>query len=142
MKKQGLLYTVSYLLLIISYPIYGFVSYPNSTSPGSSLFEYTLYNNMVYEVLPLIGAMLLTFFSYFIYFKSLPKKKSYWFLIPEFINLVCDGTLIFMGFFLWKASVNFYGAIIIAFWSIILFIIGIIPVVNHFLKDKKKDEIK
>lgn len=142
MKKQVILYSISYLLLIISYPIYLFVAYPNSTSPGSSLFEYNLYNNMVYEILPLIGAMILTFFSYFIYFKFLPKKKSVWFLIPELINLFCVGILMFEAYIFWDASTDFFGSIIMFFWSIILFIIGIIPVVLHFLKDKKKDEIK
>lgn len=100
MKKTTILYIISYLLLILSYPVYFFVSFPNETDPGTSLFVYTFYNNMVYEILPFIGAIILTFISYLIYFKFLPRKKNNLLLIPAFLNLVCVGFLIFAGFFL------------------------------------------
>lgn len=98
--------------------------------------EYNFGNTMFYVVLPLIGTMILTFLSYLIYFKFLPKKKNKSFMIPEFINLICVLVVIIIGLYFWiSTSDHFFGAIIGSICSIIRFLIGIIPIVFHFKKE-------
>ena len=85
-------------------------------------FVYTTFNIFVYEIVPLIIGLVFTLVSYYIYFKKLPIKKSKWFLFFEMIYAFLRGLLIYEGFFLWYSSGDFFGSIILAFLSIVLFI--------------------
>ena len=129
MKNKTLLYILSYLFLILSYLLYIFVSIPSDLGSVNTI-EYNFGNTMIYVVLPLIGALILTVLSYLIYFKFLPKKKNNLFIIPEFINLICVDVVIFIGLYFWiNTGDHFFGAMIGSICSIILFLIGIIPIV-------------
>ncbi len=135
MKRNTLFYILSYLFLILSYPLYIFVSIPSDLGSINTI-EYNFANTMIYIVLPLIGAIILTFLSYLIYFKFLPKKKNKSFMIPEFINLICVLVVILIGLYFWiNTSDHFFGAIIGSICSMIIFLIGIIPIVFHFKKE-------
>lgn len=62
-KRNNLFYMLSYLFLILSYPLYIFASVPSDLGSINTI-EYDFGNTMIYVVLPLIGAMILTFLSY------------------------------------------------------------------------------
>ncbi len=134
-KRNTLFYIFSYLFLILSYQLYIFVLIPSDLGSINTI-EYNFANTMIYVALPLIGATILTFLSYLIYFKFLPKKQNKLFMIPEFINLICVLIVIIIGLYFWiSTSDHFFGAIIGSICSIIVFLIGIIPIVFNFKKE-------
>ncbi len=139
--KKIFYYVFAILLALLSFPLYLFVGIPNSTGDGGTLFVYSTFNIIVYEIIPLMIGLAFTALSYFLYFKKLPIKKSRWFLFFEIINAFLMGFLIYGGFFLWEASEDFFGSIILAFLSIVLFIVSLTPFavrIGIAIKDKKK----
>ncbi len=139
--KKTFNYLFAILLAVLSFPIYLFIGFPNPTEAGGKSFVYTTFNIIVYEIIPLIIGLIFTLVFYYLYFKKLPIKKSKWFLFFEIINAFLRGLLIYVGFFLWYASGDFFGSIILAFLSIVLFIASLTPFairIGIAVKDKKK----
>lgn len=132
-------YILAICLCFLSVPLYLFVGFPNSTGGGTS-FEYNTFNIVVFEVIPLVAALIRTAVAYFLYLKKLPAKKSNWLLIFELLNVFFQAWLVFYGFFLWDASDGFFGSIILAFLSIVLIILSLVPLairILYAIKSKK-----
>lgn len=140
--KKVIRYIISIFLALLSVPIHVFVGYPNPTERPLNVFEYTAFNIIVYEIIPLVIALIMTFVSYYLYFKKTPKDKSLWFLFFEIPNFILMGFLVYAGFFLWEASGDFFGAIILSFLAIILQLISLIPFIIRIRSalNKKKTE--
>lgn len=139
--KNVIRYIISIFLALLSVPIYVFVGFPNS-NPGT-LFVYTAFNIIVYEVIPLVIALIMTVVSYYLYLKKTPKDKSLWFLFFEIPNFILMEFLVYAGFFLWEASGDFFGAIILSFLAIILLLVSLIPFIIRIrtaLNKKKPTE--
>ena len=139
--KNVIRYILSIFLALLSVPIYVFVGYSsaNPTRP----FEYTAFNIIVYKIIPLVIALIMTFVSYYLYLKKTPKDKSLWFLFFEIPNFILMGFLVYAGFFLWEASGDFFGAIILSFLAIILQLVSLIPFIIRIrtaLNKKKPTE--
>ena len=64
-KKTIILYVGSYLCALVSVFFYGFVGFPNNTSGGPGLFDFesTPGNVILFEIIPLLIALALSFTS-------------------------------------------------------------------------------
>lgn len=138
--KNFLKYFSSYACMLLSIPFYAFVGFPNNTdhdTMGLFGFSATTKNVCLYEILPLLIAVLLSLTGYFIYFVILPKQKDKIFSIPEIVIVVCNIALAAINLVMWIGSYWFGNTILIVF-SFIILVISVITLFRH----KKTESVK
>lgn len=117
----------SLMMLFSSYVLYAFVATPNSTD-GATGFIINPKNIFLYEVMPFVVAILLTFAAYWIYFRKLPLRKGRLSLFFEITNIFVVLMLIVYGVFVLTGTGNWYGGHFITAFSLLLLALSIIPI--------------
>jgi len=141
-KKTIILYVSSYLCALVSVFFYGFVGFPNNTSGGPGLFDFesTPGNVILFEIIPLLIALALTFASYFIYLRFLPFHKSKIFLIPEILILLVYVILFAYNLFMLLSVTGFVFDAVLMPFSIIVLGFGILPLCLHKEQTVKEEK--
>ncbi len=141
-KKTIILYVGSYLCALVSVFFYGFVGFPNNTSGGPGLFDFesTPGNVILFEIIPLVIALALSFASYFIYLRLLPFHKSKIFLIPEILILVVYAILFAYNLFMLLSVTGFVFDAVLMPFSIIVLGFGILPLCLHKERTSKEEK--
>lgn len=124
--------------MFLSHAFYFFVAYLNigNVVNSNGNVNYTALDAII-KIIPLIIGIILSFVSYFIYFKKLTIKNSKLFLIPKIINI---GIIIFgmyYSFELWKVRPKFLVSITVFIVYCLLLIIGLFSIALHLKKNKK-----
>ena len=141
-KKTIILYVGSYLCALVSVFFYGFVGFPNNTSGGPGLFDFesTPGNVILFEIIPLLIALALSFASYFIYLRFLPFYKSKIFLIPEILILLVYAILFAYNLFMLLSVTGFVFDAVLMPFSIIVLGFGILPLCLHKEQTVKEEK--
>lgn len=118
-----------------------FIGFPNSTEPGINGFVVETKNIIIFEVIPLIIAVLLTFLMYFIYFKKI-KHNIIVLISFNFLNLFLSGFLLFAAIFLCLNTGWFLTADILLAVSPILLVLSILVCVKSIIDMTKKNNVE
>lgn len=139
--KNVLNYIACYLTLIVSSVLYFFVGFPNSTEAGINGFVVETKNIIIFEVIPLVIAILLTVLMYFIYLKRI-KHNIIVLISFNFLNLFTSGFLLFAAIFLCLNTGWFLTADILLAVSPILLILSILVCVKSIIDMTKKNNLE